>query len=334
MGNDRPDCNTNKQQSRGGSDAMTCLILGGGGFLGYHLCLALLEAGHRVRIFDRPNIRRFAVLPQHTIEWIEGDFINSEDLETALSECHIIYHLACTTLPRSSNDNPVYDIETNVVGTLRLLDLARRKRGTKIIFISSGGTVYGIPKEIPIRESHPTDPVCSYGIAKLMIEKYLFLYNRLYGLDYCIFRLANPFGERQKVAAEQGAVAVFLHKALNDDTIEIWGDGTVIRDYIYVRDAMDALVSAIAYSGEHRVFNIGSGQGRSLNQLLSEIEQVLGRSVRHAYVQGRAFDVPSNILDISLAAEMIGWRPQTPFHEGLSVTLAWIRDNNKKIPER
>jgi len=306
---------------------MNCVILGGGGFLGYHLCQALLTAGHRVRVFDRPNLKRFS-LPDNggDAEWIEGDFVNQEDLEPAISGCDIIYHLVSTTLPKSSNDNPVYDMETNVIGTLRLLDLAKN-HNKKIIFVSSGGTVYGIPEEVPIKESHPTNPICSYGIAKLAIEKYLQLYHHLYNLDYCIFRLANPFGERQKVTAAQGAIAVFLHKALHDQTIEVWGDGTVVRDYVYVKDAIAPLVKAITYSGDCRIFNIGSGEGKSLNEVVAAIGALLGRPIRYTHVQARAFDAPSNVLDITLAARFLDWAPKTSFHEGLSRTLRWIVDH-------
>ena len=304
---------------------MNCLLLGGGGFLGYHLCLALLAAGHKVRIFDRPHRKRFTVPAGGAVEWFAGDFANQEDLELALSGCDILYHLVGTTLPSSSNENPAYDVETNVVSTLRLLDLARQRRGVKIIFISSGGTVYGIPQGVPIKESHPTNPICSYGITKLAVEKYLFLYRQLYGLDSYVFRLANPFGERQEAAAEQGAVSVFLKKALQDEVIEIWGDGSVVRDYIYVKDAIDALVRAVGYAGDVRIFNIGSGRGRSLCELLSVIEQVLGRPVRHVFSPARACDVPANVLDISLARKILDWRPRIPFVDGLRTTAAWIK---------
>ncbi len=306
---------------------MNCVILGGGGFLGYHLCRALLAAGHHVRIFDRPNLERFS-LPDETgsLEWTEGDFVNQEDLAPAIAGCNIIYHLVGTTLPKSSNDNPVYDMETNVIGTLRLLDLAKEKN-KRIIFVSSGGTVYGIPEEVPIKESHPTNPICSYGIAKVTIERYLHLYHHLYSLDYSVFRLANPFGERQKVTAAQGVIAVFLHKALHDQPIEIWGDGTVVRDYLYVEDAIAPLVKAITYQGDCRIFNVGSGEGKSLNEVLSVIRALLGKQVICTYTPARAFDVPSNVLDISLASRLLNWTPKTSFQEGLSRTLTWIVDH-------
>ena len=308
---------------------MKCLILGGGGFLGSHLSDALLAQGFAVRIFDRPNLRRFKAFPQSAAaEWFEGDFINREQVANAVSGCDIIYHLISTTLPRSSNENPGYDIETNLVGTLHLLEAAKMGRVRKIIFVSSGGTVYGIPQEVPIKESHPTDPICSYGIGKLAIEKYLSLFHRLHGIEYCVLRLANPFGERQRIIAAQGAVAVFLDKALRRETIEIWGDGSVIRDYFHVSDAVSAMTKALTYEGNGRVFNIGSGVGQSLNEILDAIKNLLATPVRRCYLTARTFDVPVSVLDISKAAELLNWRPVIPFAEGLSMTAEWLRANN------
>lgn len=313
---------------------MKCLILGGGGFLGSHLSESLLAQGHTIRIFDRPNLFRFKLFQDNrSAEWIEGDFINREHIANAVIGCDIIYHLVSTTLPRSSNENPTYDIETNVIGTLHLLDAARKNGIRKVIFVSSGGTVYGPPQSLPIRESHPTEPVCSYGIGKLAIEKYLALYKHLHNLDYCVLRLANPFGERQRISAAQGAVVVFLHKALRNETIEIWGDGSVVRDYIYVSDAISALVKAINYDGGDRVINIGGGKGQSLNEIINAIEIMLRTPVKRAYFPSRAFDVPVNVLDISKARELLNWKPQVPFSEGLSRTAHWLKSVDTKAGE-
>lgn len=308
---------------------MKCLVLGGGGFLGSHLSEALLAHGHTVRIFDRPNLLRFrSFQPDEAIEWFEGDFINRQHLASAVSGCDVIYHLVSTTLPRSSNENPAYDVETNVIGTLHLLETALKHQIRKVIFVSSGGTIYGIPRETPIKESHPTEPICSYGIGKLAIEKYLGLYHLLHGMDYCVLRLANPFGERQRTAAAQGAVAVFLDKALRDEVIEIWGDGSVVRDYFYVGDAVAAMVKALTYEGDSRVFNIGSGVGYSLNEILDAIETLLGVAVKRSYFPPRAFDVPVSVLDISNAEKFLDWKPQVPFVDGLSITTKWLTDNS------
>lgn len=313
---------------------MKCLILGGGGFLGSHLSEALLVQGHTVRIFDRPNLHRFRYfLRNESVEWVEGDFINHEHVASAVSGCDIIYHLVSTTLPRSSNENPTYDVETNVVGTLHLLEAAQENNVKKIIFVSSGGTVYGIPQEVPIKESHPTEPICSYGIVKLAIEKYMNLFHLQHGLEYCVLRLANPFGERQRIAASQGAVAVFLDKALRNEEIEIWGDGSVVRDYFYVSDAVSAMTKALQYDGSSRIFNIGSGVGQSLNEILDAIEILLGAAVKRSYLPARAFDVPVSVLDISKAAEFLNWKPQMLFAEGLARTAQWLRSCGTSSPQ-
>jgi len=307
---------------------MKCLVLGGGGFLGSHLCDALLSDGHKVRIFDRPNLRRYRSFKDHElVEWVDGDFVNPYHIEEAVSGCDVIYHLVSTTLPRSSNENPAYDVETNVAGTLRLLESARTNGIRKVIFASSGGTVYGVPHTIPIQESHSTDPICSYGIAKLAIEKYLALYKHLYGLDYCVLRLANPYGERQRISTAQGAVIVFLHRALRNEAIEIWGDGSVVRDYFYISDAVSALVKAMAYDGEPRIFNIGSGSGLSLNDILTAIEQLLGHHVNRIYQKSRPFDVPTNILDISRADRLLKWQPKVSLTDGLVRMEKWMQGN-------
>lgn len=305
---------------------MKCLILGGAGFIGTHLSVSLATRGHEVRIFDRPHvIISPIILSNDKIEVVGGDLLNDDDLGNAVKGCEVVFHLVSTTLPKTSNDNPVYDIETNLIGTLRLLDIVRKYKVHKFIFLSSGGTVYGVPKMIPIPEDHPTNPMVSYGITKLAIEKYLHLYHILHGLDYCILRVANPFGEWQRVEASQGVVAVFLHKALHKKPIEIWGDGSVTRDYIYVGDVADALVRTIDYSEDHRIFNIGSGEGLSILNVLNAIERLVGYPLHTEFRPARAFDVPSNVLDISKARAHLKWEPQTAFDAGLARTASWIR---------
>jgi UDP-glucose 4-epimerase len=185
--------------------------------------------------------------------------------------------------------------------------------------------VYGLPKSLPVSEDHPTDPICSYGIHKLTIEKYLALGERLYGLQYCIVRPANLYGPRQRLDIAQGAVAVFLDRALRGEPIEIWGDGSVVRDYLYIDDAVEAILSAARFDGEPRIFNIGSGKGASLNELVAEIEKLLGRPVKVERRAARLVDVPVNVLECSAAAHHLGWRARTPLAEGLRRTCDWMR---------
>ena len=309
-----------------------CLVLGGKGFIGSHLVDALLRNGFPVRVFDRANIPPLNdAATAARVEWFDGDFTSDADVGRALAGCDVCYHLVSTTLPQSSNADPVFDVETNVAGTVRLLNHAVQLGVKKIVFISSGGTVYGIPRQVPISEDHPTNPICSYGITKLAIEKYLHLYLTLHGLDYTVLRLSNPFGERQRIQASQGAVAVFMGKALRGDRIDIWGDGSVVRDYIYVGDAVEALVKAATYRGDERVLNIGSGVGISLNQILDGIEQVAGRKAERTYTAARAFDVPVSVLATERARTALGWAPTTSFTDGLNRMMLWMQSEARRI---
>src|ERR1700694_1297380 len=304
----------------------SCLVLGGAGFIGSHLVEALVKGGHRVKVFDRPHLDRLPMFLRHKgVEVFTGDFLNSEALGPALPGTEVVFHLISTTLPKTSNDNPIYDVETNLLGTLRLIELCRAHKVRKIVFVSSGGTVYGIPKSIPIDESQPTHPTCSYGIHKLAVEKYLHLSRVLHGLDYCVLRPANLYGPRQRLDIAQGAVAVFLDRALRNEKIQIWGDGSVVRDYVYVEDAVGAFLKALTFEGEPKIFNIGSGLGVSLNELVRDIQTLVGHPLAVEYTAARSLDVPVNILDASLARQHLGWSPSTPLAEGLRHTYEWMR---------
>lgn len=306
----------------------TCLVLGARGFIGSHLTDALLAAGARVRAFDRPGIQAVKGVPEDKrpgLTNLEGDLVSTKDIDAALEGVDVCFHLVSTTLPKTSNLDPAYDIETNLLGTLRLLDAAVRHKVKRMVFTSSGGTVYGNPRQTPIAENHPTEPTCSYGIMKLAIEKYLALYQQLHGLQHTVLRLANPYGERQRIEASQGAIAVFLGRALRSESIEIWGDGSVVRDYLHISDVVHALIAAATTDASHTIFNIGSGMGSSLNTLLSTIREVTGKDLNVAYQPGRGFDVPVNVLDVTRAAQLLGWAPQTNLHKGIAQTWQWIQ---------
>lgn len=294
------------------------LILGASGFIGGQLTRTLARAGEPFRAFARTR-------PAHAPgDWLLGDFRNRADVEKALDDCSVVYHLISSTTPASSNQDPGADVRDNLVATIQLLDLARAARVRKVIFVSSGGTVYGVTPHRPVAETEPTRPICSYGISKLAVEHYLRLYERLHGLNYCVLRLANPYGAGQK-SRTLGAVGIFLDRALRGEPIEIWGDGEVVRDYVYIHDAIEAMLLARDYVGEHRIFNIGSGVGRSLNQVVQELENVLGRPIARRYREARKSDVPVNILDVGLACRALGWLPRTSFTEGLRQTARMLQ---------
>lgn len=298
-------------------------MLGGGGFIGAHLVTALLAGGTPVRVLERPYRVHSAAL-EHTpgLEWQEGDFGNSQDIRRALEGVDTVYHLVSTTQPQSSNDDPAFDVQSNLLATLNLLEQLRGSPGTKLVFVSSGGTVYGVPRATPIPETHPTDPTCSYGIVKLAIEKYLALYRILHGLDYRILRLANPYGPGQEANRAQGVVGTFLSRVVNDEAIEVWGDGTVVRDYLYIGDAVSAMLQAAQCQGQERIFNIGSGRGHSVREIIAAVEHTTGRTARVRYTAGRKFDIPVSILDIARAKAELGWRPRIELDEGLRLTYS------------
>lgn len=303
----------------------TSLVVGGAGFLGSSLCEALAEAGQNVRAFDRIAVP----LPRgaERIEWARGDFFNPEDLRKALKGCRTVFHLVSTTVPGTSNLDAEKDVRQNIEGSLRLIELALAEQVRRFIFVSSGGTVYGVPGGIPIREDSPTNPICSYGICKLAVEKYLHMYHATRNLDYCVLRLSNLFGERQSSAMGQGLVNVLIRRAIRGEPVEIWGRGDVVRDYIYVKDAAEALVKAADHGGEHRVFNIGSGRGRTVLDVIESLELVLKTPIKRVFKPARAFDVPVNVLDISLAAAQLGWRPRTDWLTAIESTCRWVRDD-------
>lgn len=304
---------------------MGCLILGGAGFIGRHVAEALLRAGHRVRIFDREgcNLANIGHL-LGDVELSLGDFFDETSLDRSLQGISIVVHLVGTTIAQTSNQNPVYDVESNVIPTLRLLPLAASHGVRRILFASSGGTVYGIPHRDPIPEAHPTDPICSYGITKLAVEKYLALYQRLTGLEYVVLRLSNPYGEGHHTLGLQGVINVFLRKARQGTPVEVWGDGGVIRDYVYAADIGAAFLRALETPNANQVYNVGSGKGRSIRDLLAAFREVLGLDLDVRYTPGRPFDVPSNVLDVRKAAGLLPWSPATSLETGLRRTWAWI----------
>ena len=227
-----------------------CLVLGGAGFLGRHLIEHLLADGHSVRVYDQvqrlPNI---VTASDKKIDVIEGNFVRFENFESAMSGIDVIYHLISTSLPGNSNDDVALDAESNLIPTIRLLDSAIKSKIKKIIFFSSGGTVYGQSMGAPVSENHSTKPLCAYGVHKLGIELYLSLYHEVFGLDYSVLRISNPFGEYQKDSKSQGVIPIFLQKIMRDEELEVWGDGGIVRDYVHVDDVMRAAVLMLSYLG-------------------------------------------------------------------------------------
>ena len=227
----------------------------------------------------------------------------------------IVVHLACSTIPTTSEQNPQKDVQDNVIGTLNLLAACRHKKVAKFIFASSGGTVYGNQGQHRVRESDPTEPQNAHGAMKLAIEKYISLYES-HVLASAILRISNPYGRKAGGAKMQGAVDIFLKKGLAGEPIEIWGDGKIVRDYVHIDDVIAFFVRAIEHKNVRGVYNVGTGIGTSLNTLLKLIERTTKKKLRVRYHPSRSLDVAYNVLDIR-KARAAGWKPRYTLLRGI-----------------
>jgi UDP-glucose 4-epimerase len=314
---------------------MKCVVLGAGGFMGLHLCRALLAAGHEVRAFDKPDSLFLEEVGRLGAEPFAGRFLSSSQVSHALASQDTVFHLMSTTVPATSQADPAGDLESNVLGTVRMLDEALRSGVRRIIFASSGGTVYGVADGKNFTENSPTRPITAYGTGKLAIENYLELYRRLHGMEYVILRIANAYGERQPPSDVHGVVARFLQNAIRGQELRVFGDGSAMRDFVHVEDVIRAFLAALSHDGEKRLFNIGTERGTSLNQLIDIIEQVVGHSLPRQYLPPRAFDVPWNVLDASLARAQLDWQPQVDLLDGIGRThRSMLNEEPNRAPHR
>jgi UDP-glucose 4-epimerase len=299
---------------------MKILVLGGCGFIGSHVVDKLLAAGHKVRVLDRAKETFRPPLPN--VEYRIGDFGDVPALAEALEGMEVVFHLISTTVPSTSNLDPVSDIQGNLINTVRLLQLMVQKNIRRIVYLSSGGTVYGIPESVPIPESHPLRPICSYGVVKVAIENYLQMFHQLHGVKYVVLRASNPYGERQGHAGVQGVIGTFMRKLLAGEQIEIWGDGSVVRDFIYVGD-ISALCLLAVKCEINGIFNVGSSKGHSINDVVKILADITGQVIEPTYRAGRGFDVPSVVLEITKGKNAFGWAPQITMLDGLARSWEW-----------
>lgn len=230
-----------------------------------------------------------------------------------------------TTVPTTSNQHISQELVSNVIFSANLFEACIRCGVKKVVFVSSGGTVYGKEVDCPLKEKTATNPISSYGVQKITIEKLLYLYRYMYGLDYRIIRLANPYGPYQRPNGVLGAVTTFTYKALKGDEITVYGDGSVVRDFIYIDDAIRAIMKIVNGENKHRTFNLGCGYGTSIKQVLETIEKALGIKLNVSYLEGRKVDVPVNYLDISRYEKYYGALNPISLEDGIRKTADFMK---------
>ena len=314
-----------------------CLVLGAGGFIGTNLCLALARAGVRVVGFGRAATAPPALpaLANPAFSWRSGRIERLGDPDALVAGCTHVFDLIGAGLPASSNRNPAQTVADALPPKVRLLEACRRERVRRLVFASSGGTVYGPAGPDPIAETAATDPISAYGIGKLTVEKYLGLYRHLYGFDGRVLRIANAYGPHQHPLREQGLVASVLHRLLAGSAIPVWGDGAVVRDYIHVQDVVSAMLTvAFAEDAGPALYNVGSGVGRSVLSVIDDAARVVGRAPVLDIRPGRSADVAVNILDSTRLRRQTGWRPEIGWEDGLAATAEWLRRSDRSSGAR
>jgi UDP-glucose 4-epimerase len=298
------------------------LITGGCGFVGSHVADYFVANGWDVIALGNGSRPPAKTTPG--ITFVRGRVGNRALLEQIFS-LHLdgVIHLACSTFPSSSNADMVTDVRTNLVESVELLDCCVKYKTPKLVFASSGGAIYGIPEQIPIPEDSATNPICSYGIVKLAIEKYLELYHVLHGLNYVSLRISNPYGPGQDPNKKQGVIAVFAAKMLQRMPITMWGKGDAVRDFVHVRDIARLFFLAMN-STEQGIFNAGSGVGVSINDLIGMMGAELGVAPNIIRLEARGSDVPASVLNCEKVKHSFGWSPQIPLEEGIREVGVWL----------
>ena len=307
---------------------MKILVTGGAGFIGSHVAQAYVDAGHEVLVLDNLSSGKKGNVPERA-RFVFGD-VGSETAVEAVRTFRpeVINHHAAQINVRKSVADPVFDARENILGTLTLLEAARKEGVRKVIFASSGGAGYGEQEDFPADEEHPLRPVSPYGVAKVAVELYLHFYRVQYGLAYTALRYANVYGPRQDPHGEAGVVAIFSERLLRGQTAIVNGDGEQTRDYVYVGDLVRANLAALA-RGDGLGINIGTGIETNVNTLFRKLRDLAGSRQEEIHGPAMPGEQSRSVIGNALAFNELGWYPETSLDDGLALTLAYFRDKVK-----
>lgn len=310
-----------------------CLIIGGAGFIGTNLSLHLIKNNYEVTVYDSKK-NPFKDHKCEKISYIQGDFFNNPINKNIILKHNIVFFLACNVRPQSSMDNPSICYDKDIIKLIELLDILKGDKNIRLVFISSGGAVYGDKVNNKLSEDLELYPVNHYGILKETQEKIIIMYNKLFNLNSVIFRVANPYGVYQNKLMGVGAVTVFLDSVINNKNISLYGAGDIVRDYIYIDDLVniirlflekDKIPDAIP------IYNLGTGEGSTLTQLIEIIEEVVGKKAIIQYYPERNLDVKRNVLDISKLEKVIGKYNFIDIRSGISLYYNKLNTHNQAV---
>jgi len=308
------------------------LVTGGAGFIGSTLVDRLLAEGHAVDVVDDlssgslANLAEARANRQHELKVHQLDIRDDAVVDLiARRSPEVVFHLAAQADVRVSVARPTFDAQVNILGSINILEGARRGGARKVVFASSGGTIYGEPgpADLPVRESHPQQPLSPYGVAKRVVTDYLHVYRELHALEFTSLAMANIYGPRQDPHGEAGVVAIFAGRLLAGRPCTIFGDGTQTRDFVYVDDAVDAFVRA-ADRGSGLLCNVGTGIETSVNELYAAMARAAGTTVPAVYAPARAGELARSALDPGRAGLHLGWASWTTLADGVAETLRWF----------
>jgi UDP-glucose 4-epimerase len=305
-------------------------VIGGGGFIGAYLIDALIASGREVFVLGR---KPQPSLPIHAkASYAQCDYANRELLRSQIKYVNEIIDLAYATVPQTSFLDPIFDLQSNLPSSVGLLEEALNVGQLKtILYVSSGGTVYGQVSQLPITEETPTSPLSPYGITKLTVERYMLMYHKLHNLPAVVVRPANAYGKGQKPFTGQGFIATAMGATLQRKPATIFGENGTVRDYVHVKDVASGILAALNHGQKGNVYNIGSGLGRNNREILAQIDQISkpeGFEVSIEVQNSRAFDVPANVLNFGKLLACSGWLPKVDFNEGVAEMWQHIKSNH------
>ena len=305
---------------------MKILVTGGAGFIGSHVVDTFITHGHEVVIVDDLSTgRRSNLNPAAT--FYQVDIRSPEMAEVFEKEKpQVVDHHAAQMDVRRSVEDPLFDADVNVLGSLKLIELARKYEVGRFIYISTGGAVYGEPEYLPCDEAHPINPICPYGASKHTVEHYLYMYHALYSLDYVVLRYPNVYGPRQDPHGEAGVVAIFTGQMLQGDQVRINGDGEQERDFVYVADCARANLLALTTENANTIYNLGEGKPTTVNQVYKELKNATGYQLSAVHGPAKAGETRRIYLEASKAAQALAWQPTVSLGEGLAETVAYFKE--------